>query len=309
MNFTQILKSFFPKKKRDVINGKDRLMLVDENSASKSVLPVSYNTVDDITTYTNQQLTASNGIYNDNGDVKLGTKPLTENTEIDTDGNAFSILSGDFAFSNLLFAFGPFSIPQLGVSADGVFHNSIIDREPFSPGLGKQVMNGYFNFATGEFAGLETSLDLVSGAYLTNLSARKVTQSGLQAGFSAKGVSSTEASADHYLYDQDINSDIAGNFVSHIGVYSWWAFNIVDADNWDEHRVDLNDNGWEFKVNRTKTAGSYGTDENIITFKGKTIGISNLVNQDFADDAAAALGGIEVGDQYHTAGVVKIRLV
>ena len=29
----------------------------------------------------------------------------------------------------------------------------------------------------------------------------------------------------------------------------------------------------------------------------------------FADDAAAAIGGIAVGGLYHTAGTVKIRLV
>lgn len=33
------------------------------------------------------------------------------------------------------------------------------------------------------------------------------------------------------------------------------------------------------------------------------------VANNFADDAAAAVGGIEVGQVYHTAGVVKIRLV
>jgi hypothetical protein len=30
---------------------------------------------------------------------------------------------------------------------------------------------------------------------------------------------------------------------------------------------------------------------------------------DYADDAAAAIGGISVGQLYHTAGAVKIRLV
>ena len=34
-----------------------------------------------------------------------------------------------------------------------------------------------------------------------------------------------------------------------------------------------------------------------------------LETKDFADDTAAAAGGVEIGGLYHTAGVVKIRLV
>lgn len=37
-------------------------------------------------------------------------------------------------------------------------------------------------------------------------------------------------------------------------------------------------------------------------------GTINITN-DFADDAAAAIGGIQVGKLYHTAGIVKVRLV
>lgn len=33
------------------------------------------------------------------------------------------------------------------------------------------------------------------------------------------------------------------------------------------------------------------------------------INKDFANDAAAALNDVEIGEMYHTAGVVKIRLV
>jgi len=38
-------------------------------------------------------------------------------------------------------------------------------------------------------------------------------------------------------------------------------------------------------------------------------GLQDLQASDYADDAAAAVGGIPVGGLYHTAGVVKIRLV
>jgi len=204
--------------------------------------------------YADQILKARNGANVFQGFVEQGGN-LVRNTQINTGAHQYELVSGDYKFSNIPFVYGPLSIPQLGISADDVFHNAIFDRDAFSPGLGKQVMNGYFNFATGEFAGLETGLDPNTGLYITNLSARKVTQDGLQAGFSAKGASLTEATADHYLFDQDILSDIAGNFVGSLGIYSWWAFNIVDADNWDEHRVDLNDNGWEWKFGSKKVAG------------------------------------------------------
>ena len=33
-----------------------------------------------------------------------------------------------------------------------------------------------------------------------------------------------------------------------------------------------------------------------------------LLGKNYVDDAAAALGGVAIGDLYHTAGVVKVRL-
>lgn len=44
------------------------------------------------------------------------------------------------------------------------------------------------------------------------------------------------------------------------------------------------------------------------TFNGKII-VPDIVAKNFADDAAAALGGVELGEDYHTDGVKKVRIV
>lgn len=49
--FTNILKSEFPKKKRSSVKGTDRLIVVQENSTNAQTIPVTYNTVQDITDY------------------------------------------------------------------------------------------------------------------------------------------------------------------------------------------------------------------------------------------------------------------
>lgn len=61
---SQLLPPFI-RKKRNVIKGSDRVKLVPEDAKNIGDADKEYNTVDDITTYTNQQLTASNGIYNE----------------------------------------------------------------------------------------------------------------------------------------------------------------------------------------------------------------------------------------------------
>ena len=37
--------------------------------------------------------------------------------------------------------------------------------------------------------------------------------------------------------------------------------------------------------------------------------LNNIEAKDFADDTAAAAGGVNIGELYHTSGAVKIRLV
>lgn len=51
---------------------------------------------------------------------------------------------------------------------------------------------------------------------------------------------------------------------------------------------------------------NYLTVENKTTTK--TLVISDYANLNFADDAAAAAGGVELGGIYHTSGVLKIRI-
>jgi hypothetical protein len=49
--FGNILKTDFAKKKRPAVKGTDRIIVVDENSTNKETIPVTYNTVQDITDY------------------------------------------------------------------------------------------------------------------------------------------------------------------------------------------------------------------------------------------------------------------
>lgn len=44
------------------------------------------------------------------------------------------------------------------------------------------------------------------------------------------------------------------------------------------------------------------------TFNGKII-IPGIVAKNFADDAAAEIGGVEIGEDYHTDGVKKVRII
>lgn len=44
------------------------------------------------------------------------------------------------------------------------------------------------------------------------------------------------------------------------------------------------------------------------TFVGKIIN-PDIVAKNFADDAAAAIGGVAVGEDYHTDGVKKVRII
>ncbi len=66
------------------------------------------------------------------------------------------------------------------------------------------------------------------------------------------------------------------------------------------------------KPTRVQITGS-GTLEEITyeatnhVFNGRTVGTTNIAD-DFPDDAAAAVGGIAVGGNYHTSGACKIRL-
>jgi hypothetical protein len=49
--FNNILKSKFPKKKRNLVKGTDRIIVVEENSTNLDSIPVTYNTIQDITDY------------------------------------------------------------------------------------------------------------------------------------------------------------------------------------------------------------------------------------------------------------------
>jgi len=71
--------------------------------------------------------------------------------------------------------------------------------------------------------------------------------------------------------------------------------------------------------NKRQSSLTEGVDENIyaraqdvnptITEVNRITEVLSLVSKDFANDGAAATGGILVGELYHTAGAVKIRLV
>lgn len=52
-------------------------------------------------------------------------------------------------------------------------------------------------------------------------------------------------------------------------------------------------------------AATYTADTH--TFNGKIIN-PDIVAKNFADDAAAATGGVEIGEDYHTDGVKKVRI-
>ena len=100
------------------------------------------------------------------------------------------------------------------------------------------------------------------------------------------------------------------------------AFSSFDGYNWvlkEDNRtiITLTSNSVVIDFNANPLAeglvgaGYYGANygDNTYVQKKYVDQLTPKVANDFADDAAAAIGGIGVGQVYHTAGVVKIRLV
>jgi len=234
MNVIQLLKSAFAKKKKGTIKGDDRLILVDPKDVKKGdQIPLEYNTVEDVKNYTTNDI-LTNGISSNN-----------------------------FTFTADPLQFGPIQIPFMGILGPN-FINGMMDLN--AVGIDSyQYRIGYLDLQTQEFAGVEIQTDYPSqapvppGDLIVNMSARGGL-TGLQPGFSAHGFRSGNPSADHYMYDQDLGVDIGGVFVFEDNILDWISFNRVDADNWEQHSVTLNEtDGYHFKFNQPKVSGSLGT--------------------------------------------------
>jgi len=298
---TENLKNASSKKR--VITGNERLLFVDPKSAKKGTTsPIDYIEISEL-----GGGLVENGLTKSGNVTKLGGA-LTENTSIDTDGNDFEILSGDYTFSNLPFVLGSFTLPSLGFNADNLWWNHIIDLSGVNPALEKQIRVAYQDLTTEFFTGLEVQKD-PNGEVIANMSARESNFSGLQVGFSARKTNSGYYTADHYLFDNDILTDLAGYFVEESKVWEDYKYNIVDADNYKQHLKTLNGNGWEWETGIDKTAGVFTPGKKVLALTPTGIKSENLALLDFADDTAAAAGGVGLNELYHTSGTVKIRLV
>jgi hypothetical protein len=62
------------------------------------------------------------------------------------------------------------------------------------------------------------------------------------------------------------------------------------------------------EATETTLSADFVTTNGQASFNGKIVS-SNLASLDFANDGAAASGGVDVGQLYHTSGTVKIRLI
>jgi hypothetical protein len=67
-------------------------------------------------------------------------------------------------------------------------------------------------------------------------------------------------------------------------------------------------NSDQFVISIAPTSGVGAFQTNSITFETLKDSILSVIEFDFADDTAAAAGGVPVGGLYHNAGALRVRL-
>lgn len=213
--------------------------------------------------------------------LNLSGETLTQDFQADTDGNAFSILHGNFNFEMRTDMYGPYPILSAAIK-NGFYFNGMLDTS--SLGESNQVISGYLDAANGELVGL-TVRELADGNRFASLSAREDTGSGYEMGFSAWGFQTANPTADHYCYDNALGKDIGGTFVTPGQVRGFAAYSIADGDNWTENNYYLNQSdGFKLSVGAVKTAGSLGAGANVFQVKsGHTVTKKKIVIDDNAE--------------------------
>jgi len=122
-------------------------------------------------------------------------------------------------------------------------------------------------------------------------------------------ISFTDGTTDHSIKQLNTAGD-SQSFLSVNGTNAGLLAATLDFSIYSVFDVDVN--GARMSSTNPLSRGIIGVQDftpNITDLDFVQYKLLPKVSNDFADDTAAALGGIVVGGMYHTTGVVKIRLV
>jgi len=242
----------------------------------------------------------TNGLNEVGGSVKLGGL-LTNNTSIDTDGNDFEILSGNAKYLSA----DVMSFPFAGIYSDASgTHETligIVDGSSF-PADPDFIFIGAYD---GNFSTPLASIQVIPSTRQINIKANDSTGD-----YNLVGSYEPNSSTPAIVHELQKNADYAIGFaaISTMGdKYSNIYYGTLDSNNniTDINRVLVNQSYVELMtdggVHNVKLfmTGDFVSD--MLNFVIKNLG-------DYADDTAAAAGGVPLSGLYHTSGTVKIRL-
>jgi hypothetical protein len=244
--------------------------------------------------------TAENGLTKSGNTTKLGGD-LTENTTIDTDGDDFEILSGNTKYLSA----DVMSIPFAGIYSDASgTHETLIgigdaSALPFDPDV---IFIGAYD---GNFSTPLASIQVIPSTRQINIKANDSTGD-----YSLYSSLSPEDTNPSYVValQKDQTFEIGWAAVeSPTKKYSNIYYGVLDVNNdiTDINRVEANADWVEMMTDSdTYTVKLFKTGN----FESDTLNfvVNNLGN--YADDTAAATGGVPINGLYHTSGSVKIRL-
>lgn len=219
-------------------------------------------------------INANNGLHAINpSTVGLGGA-LIQDTEIDTDNNDFSILSGEFSFNTIPLTAGIINIPRMLLESNNYkigFYNLTSVGSP-----SEQIFCANLDLMTGSVVGL-TVRELPNTDIFASVSAKE-DMTGYEVGFSAHGHTLNNPTADHYVYLQSIQAAIAAIFVRPSGIPAYTAFNITDKDNWTENNFELSEaKGFYVALNVQKVAGIFSEPDTVFQVKDKAITLGGTV--------------------------------
>lgn len=223
---------------------------------------------------------ARNGLDVVSGFVELGGD-LIRDTTIDTDGNDFSILSGDMAFIMGQKEVAPsFNVPFWGLFYSDTM-NATISLLEFV-GNPPQIQVGWLDFPNQAFNGLASRK--------VNQQLSQYTPDGVyQHGISAYDGSqfSDNGNCDHYTFDRANNIDVSLVRVDEKHVFISHCYD--PAGTQDVNKIEVFNGG--------------------INIDSLKLLLPKVTPLNFADDTAAAEGGVDLNQVYHNNGELRIRIV
>jgi len=124
----------------------------------------------------------------------------------------------------------------------------------------------------------------------------------------------TEAEEEYLTYGVSIGKEIGGDNDGYSQIEIFKAYDTEESEETVRLRTSNTGTGFEFSNDLSDLEASFvlfmnNNGDTVLDVKNDGIVSDDLALKDFADDTAAAAGGVPLNGLYHTSGVVKIRLV